>query len=162
MIYDRDKLCDSYNDSIKVDAFKRENNKQVLTEALSSIEDENGIKLVKERYYSEESIEELLDTITEFGIDDDKELKVFLAQTLHECLRDDDGIENANANWEYAGTGAIQLTGKDNYRGFAIYEIIRQNTELNADKLMISPANRSSEEVLANYNKLIGMAEKKA
>ncbi|MBQ9699158.1 MAG: peptidoglycan-binding protein [Lachnospiraceae bacterium] len=142
-------------------AFKRENNKQVLTEALSSIVDENGVKLVKERYYTEESINELLDTITEFGIDDDKELKVFLAQTLHECLSDADGIENAKKNWKYAGAGAIQLTGVDNYRGFAIYEIIRQNTELEANKLMISPANRSSDEVLANYNKLIGIAENK-
>lgn len=64
-------------------------------------------------------------------------------------------------NWKYAGAGAIQLTGVDNYRGFAIYEMIRQNTELEADKLMISPANRSSDEVLANYNKLIDIAENK-
>ncbi len=73
------------------------------------------VKLVEERYYTEESINELLDTITEFGIDDDTELQVFLSQALHECLRDSDGIEDGNGS-KYARAGALQLTGELNLR----------------------------------------------
>ena len=148
---------------------KRENNKTVLMEALSNIP--AGYRgAVHKNHLTEEKIEELLNTIEEFNIDDTKELKAFIAHALCEGLADADAIENREKGYgeqdaKYNGGGFMQITKDYNYLGFALYELVTQNFELireelggdsvNASDFILSPAHNSTKALLNQYEMIL-------